>query len=263
VTIDPVGAAPDDLSGVRAVVTGGTRGIGGATVRRLAAAGANVVAIARHQAPTPGGSRLVVADLATQDGATRAAERALESLGGVDVLVGNAGRNTHVPGGVLAATDEDWQLNLEANLMSVVRVDRVLVPAMVAQGHGAVVHVSSAATRSVPANGVPYAAAKAALNAYSKALANAVGPHGVRVNVVMPTVVATDLFEQTMLRYAQESGRDAAVVRQEFIGRLGAPLGRAGTVEEAAELIAFLASPRSSYLTGIQVPLDGGALPML
>jgi NAD(P)-dependent dehydrogenase (short-subunit alcohol dehydrogenase family) len=258
---DPTAAL--GLAGARAVVTGGTRGIGAATVRRLLAAGAHVVAIARTRVEVPQGVHLVTADLTATGGAETAAVAALEHLGGIDVLVDNAGGNTQVPDGVLTATDDDWQVNLQANLLSVVRLDRLLVPHLTAQGHGAVVHVSSNAARYPQPNGAPYAAAKAALNAYSKSLALACGPHGVRVIAVMPGVIETDAVEASLRRSAERTGQDLESVRREFHQRLAAPLGRPGRPEEAAELIAFLVSPRASYITGITVSIDGGILPTL
>ncbi|GAA1931781.1 oxidoreductase [Streptantibioticus ferralitis] len=262
-TLLPDPSADLGLRGARAVVTGGTRGIGAATVRRLAAAGARVVAVARNQAAVPTGVHLVTADLTVPGGIEQAAAAALDHLGGIDVLVDNAGRNTQVPDGVLAATDGDWQANLEANLLSVVRLDRALVPHMTAQGHGAVVHVSSNAARYPQPNGAPYAAAKAALNAYSKSLALACGPRGVRVTAVMPGVIEGDAVEASLRQAAERTGRDLDAIRKEFHQRLAAPLGRPGQPEEAAELIAFLASPRASYLTGITISVDGGLLPTL
>ncbi|MEV7977017.1 oxidoreductase [Streptomyces sp. NPDC086519] len=262
-TLLPDPSADLGLHGTRAVVTGGSRGIGAATVRRLVTAGAHVVAVARNRAEVPTGVQVVTADLNTSDGAEQAAAAALDLLGGIDVLVDNAGRNTQVPDGVLTATDEDWLANLEANLLSAVRLDRLLVPHMTAQGHGAVVHVSSNAARYPQPNGAPYAAAKAALNAYSKSLATACGPHGVRVTAVMPGVIETDAVEASLRQAAKRTGRDLDIIRKEFHQRLATPLGRPGQPEEAAEVIVFLASPRASYLTGITISVDGGILPTL
>src|SRR5450756_1070081 len=139
------------LSGARVLVTGGTRGIGAATVRRLAAAGARVVAAARTvperavpdwpvpeqtaaEWPDDGSCRFVAADVATADGVAALAAQALDLLGGIDILVSNAGSQTHRPEGILGFSDEDWQHDLDINLLSAVRLDRALLPAMIAQG---------------------------------------------------------------------------------------------------------------------------------
>jgi len=182
-----------DLTGVRALVTGGTRGIGAATVKRLLAGGARVATVARHDAAVPEGAHLVVADLSSPDGASVAAGQAVDVLGGIDVLVNNAGSNTEAPDGPLGADDAVWQVNIELNLMAAVRLDRLVVPAMAARGHGVVIHISSGAARYPQHDGIPYAAAKAALNVYSKGLANAVAPRGVRVVTVMPGLVPTSM----------------------------------------------------------------------
>ena len=118
----------------------------------------------------------MAADIASADGVAALARQALGLLGGVDVVVSNAGGQTHRPGGVLTFSDEDWQHDLNLNLLSAVRLDRALVPAMIAQGHGgSIVHVGSNAGRLPRPASLPYTAAKAALTAYSKGLANEVG----------------------------------------------------------------------------------------
>ena len=276
------------LRGARVLVTGGTRGIGAATVRRLAAAGAEVVAAART-APDPLGTgrerwpggcwpgghwpgerspgrcwpvRFVAADVATADGVAALAEQALDLLGGLDILVSNAGGQTHRPGGVLHFSDEDWQRDLDTNLLSAVRLDRALLPAMIAQGRGgSIVHVGSNAARMPRPASLPYTAAKAALTAYSKGLAREAGQHGIRVNVVLPGLIRTEALDARMASLAGQAGSTPDSVLESTVAALGIPLGRPGTADDAAQLIAFLVSPAAAYLTGSQFTVDGGALP--
>jgi len=254
------------LSGARVLVTGGTRGIGAATVRRLAAAGAEVVAAARTAPAQPDNApwRFVTADVATADGAAALAAQALELLGGIDVLVSNAGGQTHRPEGILHFSDEDWQRDLDTNLLSAVRLDRALLPAMIAQGSGgSIIHVGSNAARMPRPASLPYTAAKAALSAYSKGLAVEAGRHGIRVNTVLPGLIRTEALDTRLASVAAQSGSTPEATLQSTVAALGIPLGRAGTADDVAALITFLASPAAGYLTGSQFTVDGGALPTL
>ncbi len=166
------------LGGKRALVTGGTRGVGGALVQTLAQAGARVVASALSPPQRPvDGVHYVVADLSTAHGARRAADAALAALGGIDILVNVVGGSSAPAGGFAALDDAFWARELELNLMSAVRVDRALLPTMLAQRAGVILHVTSIQrTLPLPDSAMAYAAAKAALSTYSKALSKEVTP---------------------------------------------------------------------------------------
>jgi NAD(P)-dependent dehydrogenase (short-subunit alcohol dehydrogenase family) len=137
-----------DLTGTRAVVTGGTRGIGAAIAGTLARRGAEVLISARNEAQDlPDGVQLVAADAATPEGVERLAAEAQKVLGEVDVVVSNAGGVTPVAGGIGRIPDEEWQVVIAANLLSAVRLDRLLIPAMRERRHGTIVHISSSSAR--------------------------------------------------------------------------------------------------------------------
>ncbi|MEV0019859.1 oxidoreductase [Streptomyces tendae] len=248
------------LDGLRVLVTGGSRGLGEATVRRFAAAGATVLTASRTPPATAGRATFLAADLSTEQGVADLGRRVVEHMGGVDVLVNNAGAAS-APAPTLSRSDASWQADLEMNLLSAVRLDRALVPGMVERGSGVVVHVSSIASQLPQRTEASYAAAKAALNTYSRELATEVGEHGVRVVCVLPGFVVTDGATAHLRHMAEKQGTTTEEVTRQIVEHLKVPLGRPGDPEDVAEMIAFLASDRAKWLTGAQFRVDGGILP--
>lgn len=248
----------------RALVTGGTKGVGAAVVHALHRAGASVVTTARTVPPTsPAGIGYVAADLTTAEGCAAIARRVMDDLGGVDILVHVVGGSSAPAGGFAALGDDEWAKELNLNLMPAVRLDRALLPSMIAQGSGVVVHVTSIQRAlPLPESTTAYAAAKAALATYSKSLSKEVSPKGVRVVRVAPGWVETEAAVALAERLAADAGTDYEGGRQIIMRTLGGiPLGRPAKPEEVADLIAFLVSPRAGSITGTEYVIDGGTIP--
>lgn len=252
------------LAGLRAVVTGGTLGLGAAVVQALVEAGAQVATSARTLPTQPlAGVTYVAADLTTAEGTSRLARTVLQEWGGVDILVNVLGGSRTPGGGFAAISDEHWLAELNLNLMPAVRMDRLLLPTMLARGSGVVIHVSSIQRLlPLPASTTAYAAAKGALTTYSKSLAREVTPKGVRVLSVAPGWIETEASVAFAQRMAAEAGTDDEGGKQLVMDRLGGiPVGRPATPREVADLIAFLASPRSASMAGAEYRIDGGTVP--
>ena len=253
-----------DLPGSRALVTGGTKGVGEATVAALRAAGARVLTTARARPDGVSEADFIQADATTAEGCERIAQAATERLGGLEILVHVVGGSSAPAGGFAALDDSDWQQEINLNLLPAVRLDRLLVPGMILQGSGVVIHVTSIQDRMpLPQSTTAYAAAKAALSTYSKALSKEVGPKGVRVIRVSPGWVETSAATALVARLAAEAGTDEQAARQGLMDSLGGiPIGRPAKPAEVGNLIAFLASGRAAAIHGTEIVIDGGTLPV-
>jgi NAD(P)-dependent dehydrogenase (short-subunit alcohol dehydrogenase family) len=237
--------------------------MGEAIVRRFAAAGAAVMTTARSvPAHVENPDLFVQADLSEKEGTQKVIAAVQERFGTIDIVVNNIGGSTTPPGGFLAATDEHWLDALNLNLLAAVRLDRGLIPLMLEQGKGVIIHISSI-QRVLPLteSTIPYAAAKAALSNYSKSLSKEFSPQGIRVNRVAPGFIQTTAADAMMENIAKVTGSVESALQSVMDALGGIPLGRPGYPEEVGELVAFLASDRAGSITGAEYVIDGGTVP--
>ncbi len=187
----------------------------------------------------------------------------VQEWGGLDILVNCVGGSDAPNGGFRVLTDEHWQQALNLNLLAAVRCDRSALPGMMEQGSGVILHISSIQHRlPLYDSTLAYAAAKAALNTYSKGLANEVGPKGVRVNMISPGFIETSGAHGMIVQLSKSQGVDEDTARQQIMDMIGGiPIGRPGLPEEVAELAAFLASERAASIHGADYIIDGGTMP--
>lgn len=252
-----------ELQGKRVLVTAGTKGVGKAVVELFRELGAKVLTTAREQPADMSADIFVAADLTTVEGCNSVANAVIASFGGVDIIVHVLGGSTAPAGGFAALGEEEWQRELSLNLLPAVRLDRALLPGMLAQGAGVVIHVTSIQRElPLPESTTGYAAAKAALSIYSKSLSKEISPKGIRVVRVAPGWIETEAAVALAERLALQAGTDYEGGKKIIMDSLGGiPLGRPSKPVEVANLIAFLASPRAATITGTEYVIDGGTVP--
>lgn len=253
-----------EFDGRRALVTGGTQGIGEAVVARLREAGATVLTTARTKPAELADAELfVAADVATAKGCAIVADAVRDRLGGVDIIVHVVGGTSAPAGGFAVLDDQQWQRALDQNLFPAVRLDRALLPAMLAQGAGVIIHITSIQRQlPLPDATIAYAAAKAALSNYSKGLSKEVSPKGIRVVRVSPGWVETEAAMRLVTELAKKTDTDYEGARKGLMNSLGGiPIGRPARPKEVADLVAFLASSRAASITGAEYVIDGGTVP--
>ena len=254
------------LDGKRALVMGGSRGIGRGIAAALAGEGTRVAIVSRDQATldrtaaeiaaeTGGEVLAVAADLADRT-ALAAGFAAIEArLGGVDILVNNSGGPP--PSGVVGVDPELWRRQFEMMVLNIIGLTDLALPGMRDRGWGRVLTVaSSSVIQPIPAIGISNTL-RSALVGWSKTLAGEVGRFGITVNMLLPGRIATQRIVQLDAVAATAQGKTTEEIAERSAADI--PVGRYGTIEEFGAVAAFLASPRASYITGSMIRIDGGA----
>lgn len=237
-----------------AVITGGTRGIGLAVAKRLAQDGYDLLLTYRDDAAVAEAAQselansgraveVLAADVATSDGAGATIEAAMQRLGGLDVVVNNAGitRDTLI----MRMSDEDWDAVLTTNLKGTFLVSKAAVRPMLRQRSGRIVNISSVVGQMGNVGQANYAAAKAGMIGFTKSLAKEIGSRGITVNAIAPGFIATRLTDDL-----------SDDMKKMLLERT--PLARFGTPEDVAGAVAFLVGPDASFITGHTLTVDGG-----
>ena len=252
-----------------AIITGGSEGIGKFAALRMAQEGARVVIVARRpdvleaaaqdiRVATEGMVLPVSADVMEPDSAYRVVQAALDNFGRVDILVNNAGVSMAKP--FEGVSDEDWQSDFDLKLWGAIRFCRAVIPEMRKVGGGRIINVTNLGGRTPGASSMPTSISRAAGIAVTKALSKDLAKDNILVSTVCIGTVKSGQHER---RFARMKAANPALTIDEFYDRTakerGIPLGRVAETHEAGDVIAFLASERASYLTGIAINIDGGA----
>ena len=251
-----------------AIITGGSDGIGKAAAQRLAAEGARAVIVARRpevleaaaqdiRTATGGVVLPIQGDVTEPETINRVLERTLDNFGRVDILVNNAG--TSMAKAFEAVSDADWESDFDLKVWGAVRFIRAVIPEMRKVGGGRIINVTNLGGRTPGAASMPTSISRAAGIAITKALSKDLAKDNILVTTVCIGLIKSG---QNRRGYEREKATNPNLSLEEFYAQRakarGIPLGRVGEAHEAGDVIAFLASERASYLTGIAINIDGG-----
>ncbi|MGP5254263.1 SDR family NAD(P)-dependent oxidoreductase [Brachybacterium alimentarium] len=248
-TTGTTAATEPEFAGLTAIVTGGGAGIGAATIRALQSRGATTAALDLDPSGAPEGSLQIQVDVTDSEAVHAAVNRAAAELGGIDIVINNAGIGAQ--GQVDANDDAEWARVLDVNVVSVARVTNAALPHLRRSSAPAVVNTASIASMLGLPERVLYSASKGAVQAMTLAMAADWVGEGIRVNAVVPGTANTPWIGRLMEKAADPVAERAALNARQPHGRLVEP-------EEVAEAHCYLASPRNRSTTGVLLPIDGG-----
>jgi 3-oxoacyl-[acyl-carrier protein] reductase len=251
-----------------AIITGGSEGIGKAAAHRMAEEGARVVIVARRpdvlkaaaediQAATKGVVLPVQGDVTEPATISRVVKTTLDNFGRIDILVNSAGVSRAKP--FEAVSDEDWESDFGLKVWGAIRFIRTVIPEMRKVGGGRIINVTNLSGRTPGASSMPTSISRAAGIAITKGLSKDLAKDNILVNTVCIGLIKSGQHER---RYARQKATNPNLTLEELyaesVKNRGVPLGRVGEAHEAGDVIAFLASERASYLTGVAINIDGG-----
>jgi 3-oxoacyl-[acyl-carrier protein] reductase len=255
-----------NLTGRKALITGGSKGLGFAIAKTFAEAGADIAIVARRQGPLDEavaaiGERQGQKVIAVACDVRRAVDieagfaRVTQAFGGVDILVNNAGTSNANP--FETVTDEQWQEDLDLKLFAAIRLIRLVLPYMKRQKWGRIINVLNTGAKAPRPASAPTSVTRAAGMALTKVLAGEGAPHGILVNALLVGFIESDQWVQRAAK--------ANVPLEDFLANMGKdiPLGRVGTAQEFANMACFLASDAASYITGTAINVDGNRCPVV
>ena len=257
------------MDGKVAIVTGGSEGIGKAAAQRMAGEGANVIIVARRQdvldaaadeirTATEGEVLPLSADVTDKATAARVVNTAVERYGRVDILVNNAGAS--MAKGFEDVSDDDWEIDFELKVWGAIRLIRASIPEMRKVGSGRIINVTNLGGRTPGANSMPTSISRAAGIAITKGLSKDLASDNILVNTVCIGLIKSGQHQRRYdARIVNEPDLDMGDFYAQLAAGRGVPMGRVGEGSEAGDVIAFLASERASYLTGVAINIDGGA----
>ena len=238
-----------EFAGIKAIVTGGASGIGAATVKLLQERGADVAVLDLNPDQAPAGVKAFHCDVSNDASVRRAVEEAAEQLGGIDVVVNNAGVGAQ--GTIEANDDDEWHRVFDVNVLGMVRVSRAALPHLRQSSHAVIVNTCSvAATAGLPQRAL-YSATKGAVLSLTLAMAADHLQEGIRVNCVNPGTADTPWIGRLLASAPDPAAERAALEARQPHGRLVSP-------EEVAAAVVYLASPLSGSTTGVDLAVDGG-----